>query len=76
MDTANDVQEGRDVAPISFDRCRREIPLSTAVWREGSDYVEYACGLDCYDQWRNELCDLTALPGFCASEPRAKTEPR
>jgi len=34
--------------------CHREIPLSTAVWREGSDYVAYFCGLECYDRWRNQ----------------------
>jgi hypothetical protein len=33
--------------------CQREIPLSAAVWREGSDYVAYFCGLECYDRWRN-----------------------
>jgi hypothetical protein len=34
--------------------CRREIPLSAAVWRESSDYVAYFCGLECYDRWRNQ----------------------
>ena len=33
--------------------CQHEIPLSAAVWREGSDYVAYFCGLECYDRWRN-----------------------
>jgi hypothetical protein len=28
--------------------------LSAAVSREASDYVEYYCGLDCYEQWRNQ----------------------
>lgn len=32
--------------------CQHEIPWSTAAWREGSDYVAYFCGLDCYDRWR------------------------
>jgi hypothetical protein len=34
--------------------CHHEIPLSAAVWREGSDYVVYFCGLECYDRWRNQ----------------------
>jgi hypothetical protein len=34
--------------------CHREIPVSAAVWRESSDYVAHFCGLECYDQWRNQ----------------------
>ena len=34
--------------------CQHEIPWSTAAWREGSDYVAYFWGLDCYDRWRNQ----------------------
>ena len=34
--------------------CQREIPLSAAVSREASDYVEHFCGLECYDRWRNQ----------------------
>jgi uncharacterized protein DUF3330 len=34
--------------------CHHEIPLYTAAWREGSDYVVYFCGLECYDRWRNQ----------------------
>ena len=34
--------------------CRRDIPWSTAVWRESSDYVEFFCGLECYDRWRKQ----------------------
>jgi len=34
--------------------CQHEIPLSAAVWREGSDYVAYFCGLECYDRWRHQ----------------------
>jgi hypothetical protein len=32
--------------------CHRDIPLSTSLWRESSDYVAHFCGLDCYDKWR------------------------
>lgn len=38
---------------VSCSVCQHEIPLSTAVWREGSDYVAYFCGLECYERWRN-----------------------
>ena len=44
--------ESTSCVPCSV--CQHEIPLSTAVWREGSDYVAYFCGLDCYDQWRSQ----------------------
>jgi hypothetical protein len=39
---------------VPCDVCQREIPLSAAAWREGSDYVAHFCGLDCYDRWRNQ----------------------
>jgi AhpD family alkylhydroperoxidase len=42
-------------------RCRREIPLSAAVSREASDYVELFCGLDCYERWRNQSDPLRPL---------------
>ena len=38
--------------------CQREIPLSAAASREASDYVEYFCGLECYDRWRNQSGSL------------------
>ena len=34
--------------------CERGIPLSTALWRESSDYVAHFCGLECYDRWRSQ----------------------
>jgi hypothetical protein len=39
---------------VSCSVCHHEIPLSAAVWREGSDYVAYFCGLECYERWRNQ----------------------
>jgi hypothetical protein len=39
---------------VSCAVCQREIPLSAAASREASDYVEYYCGLDCYERWRNQ----------------------
>lgn len=34
--------------------CQHEIPPLAAVSREGLDYVEYFCGLECYERWRNQ----------------------
>ena len=31
--------------------CRREIPLSAALTPQGSDYVGYFCGIECYEQF-------------------------
>jgi len=42
------------LSEITCSVCHREIPLSTAMWRESSDYVAYFCGLECYDQWRRQ----------------------
>jgi hypothetical protein len=42
----------REPAPhVPCSVCHSEIPLSTAAWREGSDYVAYFCGLECYERW-------------------------
>ena len=32
--------------------CLKEVPASEAKSAEGSDYVFYFCGTDCYQQWR------------------------
>lgn len=40
--------------------CQHEIPLSAAISREASDYVEYYCGLECYEQWRKRSESQTA----------------
>ena len=31
--------------------CRKEIPLSAALTPQGSDYVGYFCGIECYEQF-------------------------
>ena len=36
---------------VSCGVCQHEIPWSVNVWREGSDYVAYFCGLECYARW-------------------------
>jgi hypothetical protein len=44
-------------AQISCAVCQHEIPLTTAAARQVSDYVEYFCGLDCYERWRNQTAN-------------------
>lgn len=54
VENANEAVADDELAPlISCAVCHHEIPLSAAVSREASDYVEYYCGLDCYERWRN-----------------------
>ena len=48
----------RDVGPsdspaVACSVCQHEIPLSAAISREASDYVEYYCGLECFQRWRD-----------------------
>lgn len=41
-----------DAVTVSCSVCQHQVPLSAAISREASDYVEYYCGLDCYEEWR------------------------
>jgi hypothetical protein len=34
--------------------CMNEVPRDEAQSPEGSDYVAFLCGLDCYDKWSKE----------------------
>lgn len=36
---------------IACSVCRKEIPLSAAFTPQGEDYIEYFCGLECYEQF-------------------------
>ena len=36
---------------VSCSMCHKEIPLSAALTPQGSDYVGYFCGIECYDQF-------------------------
>jgi hypothetical protein len=44
------------VAPVhvTCKVCMKEVPLSEAVVPEASDYVAHFCGVECYDEWRNQ----------------------
>ncbi len=49
-------KERESTAPerVSCDVCLKEVPKSEAQSPEGSDYVLYFCGLDCYERWRQQ----------------------
>ncbi len=34
--------------------CLKEIPVSGAKIDESADYVRYFCGLDCFDEWKQQ----------------------
>jgi ribosome-binding protein aMBF1 (putative translation factor) len=36
---------------ISCEICLKEVPRTEAMNAEGSEYVLYFCGLDCYQKW-------------------------
>jgi YHS domain-containing protein len=31
--------------------CRKEIPLSSAFTPQGAEYIEYFCGMECYEEF-------------------------
>ena len=39
---------------VACEVCFKEIPLSEATSVKATDYIVYYCGLECYDQWRNQ----------------------
>lgn len=47
-----DLEPG-DSPTVACNICQHEIPLSAAISREASDYVEYYCGLECFERWRD-----------------------
>ncbi len=66
-------RQNGDEAPVACSICRSEIPLSTAMNPEGEQYVEYYCGLDCYETWFHKRCE-TEYPAAIEYEwpaPRA-----
>lgn len=50
---------------VSCEICMKEVPTSEAMNAEGSEYVLYFCGLDCYQRWSHGN----------AAEPGAKPAP-
>ncbi|KFI22749.1 DUF3330 domain-containing protein [Nitrosococcus oceani] len=39
---------------LNCDVCLKEIPRSEANSAEAEEYVHWFCGLECYEQWRND----------------------
>lgn len=42
---------------VACEICLKEIPISEAKSEEASDYVLYFCGIDCYQQWKQQAED-------------------
>jgi len=43
-----------EVEKVSYDVCRKEVPLSEAKISEAADYVAHFCGLECYAKWKQQ----------------------
>ncbi|OIQ98668.1 hypothetical protein GALL_193260 [mine drainage metagenome] len=43
-----------DVECVACEVCLKEVPKSTAIASETTDYVAYFCGLNCYEKWKNQ----------------------
>ncbi len=39
---------------ISCEICLKEVPRTEAMNAEGSEYVLYFCGLECYEKWSGD----------------------
>ena len=39
---------------VSCEMCLKEVPRSEAAVPEATDYVLYFCGLECYQQWKEQ----------------------
>ncbi|WP_081908778.1 DUF3330 domain-containing protein [Ferriphaselus sp. R-1] len=65
MDTSDSPSSG---PLVRCSTCRKEIPKSTALMPEGSEYVEHFCGTDCYDQYFSEHPEKNPP----ANDPRGK----
>lgn len=39
---------------VACEVCLKEVPRSEALVPEAADYVAYFCGLECYQQWRQQ----------------------
>lgn len=46
--------EKDDAVLVSCEMCLKEIPHDHAGKEETEDYVRYFCGLECYQQWKQE----------------------
>ena len=46
--------ETTDVPMVSCQVCLKEVSKSVAESLEGSEYVYYFCGADCYHRWQQQ----------------------
>ncbi len=46
--------EDLQTTALSCEVCLQEIPASVADHAEADDYVANLCGLNCYQQWRQQ----------------------
>ncbi len=53
----NDRPAGNEL--VACEICLKEIPVSEAKIEEASDYVLHFCGIDCYQQWKQQELDET-----------------
>lgn len=49
MTTPTRPQMPSQLIPCSV--CRKEIPLSSALTPQGAEYIEYFCGIECYQEF-------------------------
>lgn len=50
----NDKNNPVEIETVACDICRKEVPLSEAKTPEAVDYVAHFCGLECYEQWKQQ----------------------
>lgn len=50
----NEYRKSTETETVPCEICLKEVPRSEAKTAEGSDYVLYFCGLDCYQKWQEE----------------------
>lgn len=39
---------------VSCKLCLESVPLSESEVSEAEDYIAYFCGLECYEEWKNQ----------------------
>ena len=50
----NQSQVSQDYEKVNCEVCLKSIPKSESKNAEAVDYVAYFCGLECYDNWKNQ----------------------
>ncbi len=50
----SNVADFSEVDLIACEFCLLEVPLTDALTPETDDYVAHYCGLECYEQWKQQ----------------------